>query len=148
MKKIRSILGHLVGFLAVFLIVILFPGLGSFSETLAELPFMKIHPLYSGGKMIDTSNNDNYQRYLHQPVFKSFPREKKEGFVQVTWEGDSLEYITDTIDYNLDGKNDFSVRFSSSKPEIQILSDSNKIKKMKTYSKTDRGYIIRMHLIR
>ena len=148
MKIIRSIFGHLVGFLALCFVIMLFPGLGSFSETLAELSFMKIHPLYSGGKKIDTTRNKNYERYLHQPVFKSFPQKKKEGFVQITWEGDSLKHTTDTIDYNLDGKRDFSVTFSSAKPDIQILSDSGKIIKMNTYAKTDNGYIIRMQIIR
>ena len=65
MKKIKIIAGIFWAFLCMILILILFPGLNSFSGSVARLPFMKINPNYSGGEVAKQIVSDNYS-YRHQ----------------------------------------------------------------------------------
>lgn len=148
MKTISSILGYTIALGSMLLVIILFPGLGSFSKKMAELPFMKVHPIYSGGEIKDTINKKSYSIYTHQPVFKSFPKKKETGFVQITLEGDSITYSADTIDYNRDGTDDFSIFFRQEKPKISVFPASNEVTAIKTFAKTEEGYIIRILLNR
>jgi hypothetical protein len=51
MKKIKITAGIIWALAGLILILILFPGLTGFSKSLAQLPFMKINPNYSGGEV-------------------------------------------------------------------------------------------------
>ena len=60
MKKIKIIAGIIWALSGLILILILFPGLNSFSGSAARLPFMKINPNYSGGEVTKQMLSGNY----------------------------------------------------------------------------------------
>ncbi len=51
MKNVKIIAGITWAFLGLILIIILFPGLNSYSVSVSKLPFMKINPRYTGGEI-------------------------------------------------------------------------------------------------
>lgn len=61
----------------------LFIGLGGAGHALAQLPFMKIHPVYSGAEVVRTQTIPGGELRFHRPVFDGLIGPRKKGFVQV-----------------------------------------------------------------
>jgi len=88
MKKVKIIAGISWAFLGLILIIILFPGLNSFSVSVSKLPFMKLNPIYSGGDIGQANELQPIALWnIHKPVFNGFLKEKSTGFVQMDWHG-------------------------------------------------------------
>ena len=107
MNKLLSILGYIWAGICLLFVLIMFPGLDSFSKQIARLTFMKINPIYSGGEVVRQIELENYTIELHEPVFEALIGESSEGFVQLRWiwKSEIPELIKDTIDYNDDNNN-------------------------------------------
>src|SRR5450759_1624959 len=100
MKKIKIIAGISWAFLGLILIIILFPGLNSYSVSVSKLPFMKLNPRYSGGEIVKQIVADRCTLDIRKPVFNGFLKERNKGFVQLDWRGNIPELINDSIDYD------------------------------------------------
>jgi hypothetical protein len=107
MKKIKAAAGIIWAIICLILIVILFPGLESYSSSIARLPFMRINPNYTGGVVAKQIISTGCTLDVRKPVFDGLFKDRKNGFVQIDWRGNMPEMIQDTIDYNLDGIPDF-----------------------------------------
>ncbi|HZY25257.1 MAG TPA: hypothetical protein VFE71_05485, partial [Bacteroidales bacterium] len=76
MKKIKIIVGISWAFLGLILIIILFPGLNSYSVSVSKLPFMKLNPIYSGGEVAQQIISDKCTLDIRRPVFNGFIGER------------------------------------------------------------------------
>lgn len=146
MEKIKKIAGITWAFICLILIIVLFPGLGSFSSSLAKLPFMKINPNYTGGEIAQSLVMDNCTIDIRKPVFDGLLRERQEGFVQIDWRGEIPEEIFDTIDYDSDNNKDFAIRISRKSLETILLPFNNKIKDVGISTPTSYGWAVRVNL--
>ena len=109
MKKVKIFAGIIWAFAGLIVIIVMFPGLNSLSGSVSRLPFMKIHPRYTGGEVAYQMVEQSCTLNIRKPVFNGFFSDRKSGFVQLDWRGTLPEVINDTIDYDKDGITDFSV---------------------------------------
>ena len=148
MKKVKIIAGILWAFLGVVLIIILFPGLNSFSVSVSKLPFMKINPIYTGGDIAKQIVADRCTLDIRKAVFNGFLNERKTGFVQMDWHGDLPEIINDSIDYDQDGVKDFIISVNRKNSKTILNPISNNVKKVVISTQTSYGWAVRVGLIK
>jgi hypothetical protein len=146
MRKIKIIAGTIWALLAMVLILILFPGLNSFSGSAARLPFMKLNPNYSGGEVAKQIVSENYTIDLRKPVFDGLIGQKSTGFVQIDWRGNIPDEISDTIDYDLDRKADFLIRINKITNGTEITSFNARVSDIRISTPTSYGWAIRVNV--
>jgi hypothetical protein len=148
MNKIKIIAGITWAFICLVLIIILFPGLNTFSSSLAKLPFMKINPNYTGGEIARQIVMGRCTLNIRKPVFDGLIGDKHNGFVQIDWRGDIPEEIIDTIDYDFDKIQDFSLRINSKNSETELHPFNSKVGKVGISTRTSYGWAIRVNLLK
>ncbi|MCX6300810.1 MAG: hypothetical protein NTW82_01375 [Bacteroidia bacterium] len=146
MKKIKIIAGIAWAFICLILIIVLFPGLNSFSSSLAMLPFMKINPNYTGGEVAQSLVMDNCTIDIRRPVFDGLFGERQKGFVQIDWRGEIPAEIIDTIDFDFDNNKDFAISINSKSSETILLPFNNKIRDVGISTPTSYGWAVRVNL--
>lgn len=148
MKKVKIIAGISWAFFCLILIIILFPGLNSFSVSVSKLPFMKLNPRYTGGEIANQIIIESCTLDIRKPVFNGFLKERNSGFVQLDWHGTIPNTIKDSIDYDHDGNKDFCI-FIDRKDSKTILDPINqKVKSVLISTPTSYGWAVRVELIK
>jgi hypothetical protein len=148
MKKVKIIAGICWAFLCLILVIILFPGLNSFSVSVSKLPFMKLNPRYTGGEVANQMITESCTLDIRKPVFNGFLRERNSGFVQMDWHGTLPEMIKDSIDYDHDGNNDFCVLINRKDSKTVLDPFNRKVKGVLISTPTSYGWAVRVELIK
>jgi hypothetical protein len=148
MKKLKIIAGITWAFLCLVLILVLFPGLNSFSGSVSKLPFMKLNPRYSGGEVAKQIVAESCTLDVREPVFNGFFGERNKGFVQLDWRGTLPETIKDSIDYDNDGIKDFCIIINTKDSKSVINPFNSKVKDVIISTPTSYGWAIRVGLIK
>lgn len=148
MKKVKIIAGISWAFFCLILIIILFPGLNSFSLSVSKLPFMKLNPRYTGGEIADQVISKSCTLDIRKPVFNGFLKERNLGFVQLDWHGTIPEIIKDSIDYDHDGIKDFCVLIDRKNSKTVLDPINRKIKGVLISTPTSYGWAVRIGLIK
>jgi hypothetical protein len=148
MKKIKIIAGITWAFAGLILIIILFPGLNSYSVSVSKLPFMKLNPRYTGGDIDHQVIAENCTLNIRKPVFNGFLRERNSGFVQLDWHGTLPEKINDSIDYDRDGKKDFCIFIDRKNSKTVLAPLSMKVKGVALSTRTSYGWAVRVGLLK
>lgn len=144
MRKIKIIAGVTWALAGLVLIIVLFPGLNSFSSSAASLPFMKINPNYSGGEVAKQLYSSCCTLDIRKPVFEGLLKERKSGFVQIDWRGNLPDKLIDTIDYNLDGIHDFLVQVNRNNSETRLVTFNPLVSKIEISTQTSYGWAVRV----
>lgn len=139
MKKIKIIAGITWAFICLILIIILFPGLNSFSSSAAKLPFMKINPNYTGGEVAQQLIEAGCTLDIRKPVFDGLFRERNRGFVQIDWRGNLPDKLIDTVDYDLDKIPDFRIKIDRINSKTSLESLNSKVKAVAISTPTSYG---------
>jgi hypothetical protein len=148
MKKIKIIAGITWAFVGLILIIILFPGLNSFSVSVSKLPFMKLNPRYTGGEIANQIIAENCTLNIRKPVFNGFLGERNSGFVQLDWHGTIPEMINDSIDFDYDGKKDFCIFIDRKKSKTVLNPLNAKVKGVAISTTTSYGWAVRVGLVK
>jgi hypothetical protein len=148
MKKAKIIAGISWALLGLILIIILFPGLNSFSISVSKLPFMKLNSRYTGGEIANQIVAERCTLNIRKPVFNGFLRETKSGFIQLDWHGAVSEMIKDSIDYDNDGKKDFCILVDRKKSKTDLKSFNSKVKDVIISTPTSYGWAVRVGLLK
>ena len=148
MKKVKIIAGISWALFCLILIIILFPGLNSFSLSVSKLPFMKLNPRYTGGEIADQVLSKSCTLNIRKPVFNGFLKERNLGFVQLDWHGTIPDIIKDSIDYNHDGIKDFCVLIDRKNSKTVLDPINRKIKGVLISTPTSYGWAVRIGLIK
>lgn len=146
MKKAKIIAGICWAFAGLILIIILFPGLNSFSVSVSKLPFMKLNPRYTGGEVTNQIIAENCTLDIRKPVFNGFLKERNSGFVQLDWHGKVPEMINDSIDYDHDGYKDFCIFIDRKNSKTVLNSLNRKVKGVAISTPTSYGWAVRVGL--
>jgi hypothetical protein len=146
MKKIKIIAGISWAFFGLILIIILFPGLNSYSVSVSKLPFMKLNPRYSGGEIANQIIADRCTLDIRKPVFNGFLKERKTGFVQMDWRGNIPELINDSIDYDEDGIKDFCILVDRNNKKTVLKPFNSNVKVVNISTPTSYGWAVRVGL--
>jgi hypothetical protein len=148
MKKIKIIAGITWAFICMIMIIILFPGLNSFSASAARLPFMRINPNYTGGEIATHIIEPGCTLCIHRPVYDGLFRERNKGFVQVDWRGKIADIQTDTIDYNSDNNPDFKITIDRLNSKTTLDAINNKVGTLALSTPTSYGWAARVKIMK
>ena len=146
MKKLLSVPAYLWAFVCVLLIPITFMGNESFARKMAKLPFMKVHPVYTGGDSLFSYQQDSMLITINKPVFAALIGTSNKGFAQVKISGNLPKTIKSNIDYNRDGQADFNFNIDTRDGKTQIEPLSEEVKGLQVSSKVKDYWVIRVNL--
>jgi len=146
MKKIKIIAGIAWAFICLILILILFPGLNSFSTSASKLPFMKINPNFSGGEVAQQFVTESCTLEIRKPVFDGLLRERTKGFVQIGWRGNLPDIIDDTIDFDSDSDPDFHVLIDTRDQKTKLDPLCPEVLDLNISTPVSYGWAIRVNL--
>lgn len=146
MKKIKIIAGLIWTFFCLLMIIILFPGLNSFSSAASKLSFMKINPRYAGGEVAGQIVSRGCTLVIRKPVFDGLIKERNKGFIQLDWRGNIPEEINDTIDLDFDKIPDFGIRINPLETTAQLNPFNSKIGNIIISTPTSYGWAVRVEL--
>jgi len=148
MPKIRSIVGYMWAIAAIIVVLATFLGSGFFSRALVAATGVKISPVYSGGEVVKSVDHGSYRAFIHRPVFDALIGEKSEGFIQLNWEplAGLPPVIEESVDYNGDGKEDFSIRIDTKTGESSLTRVNPLVMSIVTTAKLDNGWVVRVQL--
>jgi hypothetical protein len=148
MKKLKIIAGITWAFICLIIIIVLFPGLNSFSASAARLPFMKINPNYTGGEIAYQIIETSCTLDVRRPVFDGLLSEKNKGFVQIDWKGNVPENISDTIDYNRDNNPDFKIAIDRINTKTTLDALNKKVIGVAVSTPTSYGWAVRVEVMK
>jgi hypothetical protein len=144
MKKILTIPSYLWAVMCLLLIPVTFIKNDALATQLARLPFMKVHPVYSGGAINRSYLSGGLQVTLHDPVFIR----GNKGFVQVSFSTiDSLpKIIRESIDFDFDKQPDFAVTIDTKSGTTHLGNKGAKVKSLKVSSRVKNDWVIRVNI--
>jgi hypothetical protein len=119
----------------------------SLAHSLAQLPFMKNHPRYSGGEVVRVESGGGAEWRIHRPVFDGLLSENDHGFVQIDVDYQGENAISRDIDHDGDDSADFTLSIpghSSGEPSVTALSEN--VTFLERRAATRDGWIIRVGL--
>jgi hypothetical protein len=151
MKNMKSFMGYIWAAAAIIIALATFFGQDFFGRTLASATGVIVNPWYSGGEIIKTIDHGNYKTALHRPVFdSSVIGQTKEGFIQINWEpAASLPpVISESIDFNSDGKEDFVVTLNTITGEATLAKSNPAIFGIEKSYCLRNGWAVRVRLKR
>jgi hypothetical protein len=148
MPKIRSILGYMWAGAAIIVVFATFLGSSIFGRALVAVSGVKISPLYSGGEVVRSVDHGSYKALIHRPVFDALIGERSEGFIQLNWEplAGLPPVIEESVDYNGDGKEDFSVRIDTKTGKTTLTRINPQVASIEESVKLDDGWVARVQL--
>ena len=150
MKKYLKIPAYVWAFACLLLVPVTFIKNETLARGMAHLPFMKVHPKYSGGKINRSYLTDGLHITVFEPVYSGLRGRGKNGFVQVTFAGikQMPDSIHESIDYNMDGNADFTVKINTRNGVTGISAINPVIKSLEVSSKVKSDWLIRVKVMR
>jgi len=146
MDKIKMTAGMIWALVCLFLMIILYFGLGNFATGLSKLPFMKLNPNTSGGEIAQQIAMDNCTLIIRKAVFDGFIGERKTGFVQIDWRGDIPGTIHDSIDYDMDNSSDFVIDIIVPDNKVNLVALNPKVRDVAISTSTSYGWAARINI--
>jgi hypothetical protein len=150
MKKLRIIPAYIWASLCLILIPVTFIKNDVLAEKLAQLPFMKIHPKYSGGEERFAYIRNGLHISVCEPVYGGIRGKDSKGFVQVKFAGTNSmpEKINEAIDYDLNGQPDFRVSVNTADGITTIEKLDNRVQSIQVSAKVKDYWLIRVNVLR
>jgi hypothetical protein len=150
MKKLRIIPAYIWAAICFILIPITFIKNDVLAEKLARLPFMKIHPKYSGGDERMSYIDNSLHISVFEPVYSGIRGEGPDGFVQVKFAGTNKMPVTisEAIDYDLNGDPDFSVSINTANGVTTLEKLNSHVRSIRISSKVKDYWLIRVNVER
>ncbi len=149
MKKLithcGALAGHVFALAACLACPALFFLLGQLSGSAARLPFMKIHPLYSGGEVTREYEAGGLLLRIHRPVFDGLLFERDEGFVQVDIIGTKAPEGELLLDLDNDGRQDLGLLITAI-GTVQTRPIAEPVKGLQSWARSREGWIVRIAL--
>ncbi len=123
MFRIKTYLAYGWALAATPLLLATFMGMSFLAHKLVLVSGLHVHPLYTGGEVVQTIGHGVYQTWIHRPVFDGLRGERKRGYVQIKWQptdGNLPQVIDEPIDFDADGTTDFQVHLDTNAGTAQL----------------------------
>jgi hypothetical protein len=150
MKKLRIIPAYIWASICLILIPVTFIKNDALAEKLARLPFMKIHPRYSGGDERIAYIDNGLHISVYEPVYSGITGKGSDGFVQVKFAGTANipAAINQAIDYDLDGESDFRVSIITATGVTTLEKIDARVRSLQVSSRVKDYWLIRVNVVR
>jgi hypothetical protein len=150
MKKLRIIPAYIWASVCFILIPVTFIKNDALAEKLSRLPFMKIHPKYSGGDERLAYISNGLHISVFEPVYTGIRGKGPDGFVQVKFAGTHKmpAAINEAIDYDLNGDADFRVAINTSDGTTTLEKLNSRVQSIQVSSRVKDYWLIRVNVVR
>ena len=145
--RLLAPVGYLWGVALALGAAALFFSLSFLPHELAQLPFMRLHPAYSGGEIAETAVASGVEWRIHSPVFDGLVGRRSHGFIQidVVCKAEPVDALERDFDYDRDGKPDFRLVLPSRPDEAPTLENAApSVTGVKSWARTKDGWIVRV----
>jgi hypothetical protein len=150
MKKLLAITAYIWAIACIIILLAAFIKNDSFAREMARLPFIKLHPVYSGGDQAKIITEPGLETTIYKPVFERIIGESKVGFVQLKFTSptDTLPLIINKqIDYNFDNAIDFDIYINTATGETKLNPVNNLVKDINVSSRVKKSWVVRVNVI-
>ena len=150
MKKLRFIPAYIWAAACFILIPVTFIKNDTLAEKLALLPFMKIHPKYSGGDERIAYIKNGLHVSVFEPVYSGIKGKGSDGFVQVKFAATNNmpPTINEAIDYDMNGDPDFKVSVNTADGATTLEKLNNRVQSIQVSSKVKDYWLVRVNVER
>ena len=148
MNKLKVFFGYLWAVSAFAVLLATFFGNSYFSRVLASGTGVKVSPRYSGGDIIRTIDHGTYQTHIHRPVFDGLIGERRDGFIQISWEplvGLPI-VVKDEVSLSADNKKDFLIILDTRSGKAALQSFNTSVLSIEKIYKLQNGWSVRISL--
>jgi hypothetical protein len=147
MKKLLTVSAYLWAVVCLVLIPVVFFKNDTLASQLATLPFMKVHPKYSGGELNRKYEKDSLVIMVNKPVNIALFGDKRQ-MVQMAFsrKGNLPGLIDQTVDYNFDNNPDFKVTINTTSGETNLTPLDQTVKSLSASSRVKDDWVIRVNL--
>ncbi len=147
-QTLRSIAGYAWAACALLIVLACFIKADYFSYRLAEATGIKVSPWFSGGEVVMTAEHGRYRALIHRPVFDGLFSERRDGFIQVRWEPHQglPAIVTEAIDYNGDGKTDFTIVLDTTSGKASLSAHAPSVAGLEGTYRLKTGWAARILL--
>lgn len=147
MIKLKAFLGYTAAVLTLFIVLATFIANDFFAKEFVNITSLKVSPIYTGGEVSRTLSFKNYNIKIHNPVFQGLFSDRSKGFVEVDYEGRNIpKMISQNIDFDSDGKNDFYIRYDIKNNKSEFKSLNKNVLSLQGVYKINNGYAVRVNL--
>ena len=149
MFHIRPYLAYGWALLATPLVLVTFMGMPSLAGRLVAFTGLHVHPIYTGGEVMQTIDHPNHKTIVHRPVFDGLISPRSTGFVQIEWQPKDAnlpDVIDESIDLDQDGKADLQIHMDTGTDRVRLDSIDNRIVSVNEVVKVRNGRIVRINL--
>lgn len=148
MKKLLSIPGYFWALICLLIVPVTFINNDELARQLTRLSFMKVHPVYSGGELNKTYESANLLISVNHPVNATVWKNSDKKVVQITFSSTGVlpEQIEQTIDYDFDAVNDFSITINTQTGKTVLVPLSNKVKSLNASSRVKEHWVVRLNM--
>jgi len=149
LNHFASASGYLCAAAGIFVVTFGFFTVSTQAHRLAQAPFMRIHPAYSGGEVLRSFSEGGAFWEVHKPVFDGLVGERREGFVQI-----GVEFLAPgtaasaPIDCDGDGRTDFILSLPAGEGAPEISGPAPFVRDLGTWSRDGESAIVRVTLER
>ncbi len=125
MSRIKAYLAYGWAFLAAPLVLATFIGMDSFAGRLVAVTGLHVHPLYTGGEVVQTIDHGAYLTLVRRPVFDGLVGQRGRGFVQIQWQPKDAnlpDLVEEQIALDADSAKAFTIRLdtNTSRAELKV----------------------------
>ena len=95
-----------------------------------------------------TVDHGSYKTAIHRPVFDALIGQTREGFIQVNWEpvAGLPQMISEGVDYNNDGREDFVVTLNTVTGEATLVKSHPAVLDIEKTYRLQKGWAVRILL--
>jgi len=103
---------------------------------------------YTGGKVVKTIDHGSYRTLIHRPVFDGLLSERRDGFIQINWDGAPPwpAVLKEAIDYDGDNAIDLVITFDTKTLEAGLSQKNPYVTGIEKTYKIDKGFAVRIAL--
>lgn len=147
MIKLKAFLGYTAAVLALFVVLATFIANDFLAKDFVNITSLKVSPIYTGGDVYKTLSYKNHDIKIHKPVFQGLFSDRSKGFVEVDYEGKNIpKTISQSIDFDNDGKNDFHIAYDTVNNKSEFKSLAKNVISLQGVYKIKTGYAVRVNL--
>lgn len=130
---VKSLLGYAWVILAVFISIMGFINMPTFTNWIIDESGLKVSENWTGGEIDSVIEHQNYQTIVRRPVFAGFFSERNKGFIQIEWiaSGSLPKYINETFDYDHDHQIDFAIFLDTVNNSVSLTPYTNRVRSVK-----------------
>jgi len=148
MSALKKIPGYAWAIICFAVVPVLFMGHGYFTARLASATGVTVSPWYTGGEVLRTVDHGTYKTIIHRPVFDGLIGKREDGFIQVEWMplAEIPPVINEKIDYNGDGREDFTFKLDTQAGTGTLTAHSPSVIAVTLLTKVKNGWLVRIQL--